>query len=388
MKKPPHTTVRHNTLWARMYIPEELRVGCFDGQKMFLEKIGPWPMDYHQALAAAATYVAGWKKQIERARQAPDWVDDMVSHVGDQLAEDVLDIMNEDELRDTAKRFLTALKNKQPLVEAAQSILAPKGNTDFLTHFKDWQSKTHLKDKTLDQAVSDIKQFAAAVSQPLEALTGAHIQGWIETQLETISAATVRRKLSAVRSYWDWLQSHEIVSADRAPFTGRKVQDRRTKVERALDKRQRFELSEVVRLITAAEDDKPLQALIRLAAFTGGRREGLASLKTDLVVEIEGVKSLRLREKTEAGVRDVPIHPDIAGLVAKLMQDLEDGFLIQSEANRYGQRGDALGKRFTRLKTSLGFGEHHTLHSLRHTAVHLFRKAECPLEIRNQNSRP
>ena len=101
-------------------------------------------------------------------------------------------------------------------------------------------------------------------------------------------------------------------------------------------------------------------------------------------MEIEGVKSLRLREKTEAGVRDVPIHPDIAGLVAKLMQDSEDGFLIQSEANRYGQRGDALGKQFTRLKTSLGFGEHHTLHSLRHTVVHLFRKAECPLEIRNQ----
>ena len=200
-------------------------------------------MDYHQALAAAATYVAGWKKQIERARQAPDWVDDMVSHVGDQLAEDVLDIMNEDELRDTAKRFLTALKNKQPLVEAAQSILAPKGNTDFLTHFEDWQSKTHLKDKTLDQAVSDIKQFAAAVSQPLEALTGAHIQGWIETQLETISAATVQDGSSRqYRSYWDWLQSHEIVSADRAPFTGRKVQDRRTKVERALDKRQRFQV--------------------------------------------------------------------------------------------------------------------------------------------------
>ena len=58
--------------------------------------------------------------------------------------------------------------------------------------------------------------------------------------------------------------------------------------------------------------------------------------------------------------------------------------MIPSEANRYGQRGDALGKRFTRLKTSLGFDEHHTFHSLRHTVVHLFRKAECPLEIRNQ----
>ncbi len=42
-----------------------------------------------------------------------------------------------------------------------------------------------------------------------------------------------------------------------------------------------------------------------------------------------------------------------------------------------------MGKRFTRLKSDLGFGESHTFHSLRHTVVHLFRTAHCPVEIRN-----
>jgi integrase len=99
---------------------------------------------------------------------------------------------------------------------------------------------------------------------------------------------------------------------------------------------------------------------------------------------VDGVPSLRLQEKTAAGVRDVPIHPEIVALIAQLVSDSRDGFLIQSEANKYGLRGDLLGKRFTRLKTALGFGERYVFHSLRHTVVHLMRRAECPLEIRNQ----
>ncbi len=188
-----------------------------------------------------------------------------------------------------------------------------------------------MKGKTLDQAKSDIEQFTKTVPEPLEAVTGGHVQTWIETLLETVSAVTVRRKLSNVRSYWGWMQSHELVAPDRSPFDGRKVMDRRTKVEKALDQRQRFEPSEVVKLIDAAKGDKPLQDLIRLAAFSGARREGLASLKTDSVIQVEGVACLSLTEKTEAGIRKVPVHPEIAALVKKLIEDSKDGFLIPSE---------------------------------------------------------
>lgn len=382
MRKPDHTTVRHNQLWVRVYIPADVRPD-FDGQTLFLEKIGPWPMPFHEANAIASGFVAAWKRKIEMARSQPTGIN-AITEAEDGVAADALELMTETELRSVARGLLAQLKSSPARIETQITDPDSGANGAFLAHFEDWQSKTHLKDKTLDQAVSDITQFAAAVAQPLGALTGAHVQAWIETQLETMSATTVRRKLFAVRSYWDWLQSHEIVSTDRAPFHGRKVHDRRTKVERALNKRQRFEPSDVLRLIEASADDEPLQSMIRLAAYTGARREGLASLKTNSVFLADGVACFKLHEKTEAGIRVVPVHPRIADLVKQLAKDSKDKLLIPSETNKYDKRGDALGKRFTRLKTNLGFDKHHTFHSLRHSVVHLFRVAQCPVEIRNQ----
>jgi integrase len=376
-RKPPNTTIRHNQIWVRMYIPAEVR-SCFDGKTLFLEKIGNWPIDYHQALAASAHWIAGWKRQIRKARESPDWVESMLGDDA-QSANDVLEIMNETQLRNTARMFLASLKNKKIALESTAQT-----DTPFLFHFDEWKKRTNLKGKTLDQAASDIKQFSTAVSKPLEGLSGGDVQTWIEGLSETVSAVTVRRKLSALKSYWRWLQSHEHVSPDNRPFDGRTVNDRRTKVERAIDKRQRFEPSDIPKLIQASADDPSLQAMICLAAYTGARREGLASLTKQSVIDIEGIPSIRLQEKTEAGIRTVPIHPEIADLIADLISESEDGFLIPSDPNRYGKRGDALGKRFTRLKTSLGFDERHTFHSIRHSVVFLFRRAECPIEIRNQ----
>ena len=382
MRKPDHTTVRHNQLWARLYIPADVRPE-FDGQTLFLEKIGPWPMQYAEANAIASAHVAAWKRKIEMARSQPTGIN-AITEAEDGVADDAVELMTEAELRSVARGLLAQLKSS-PARMAAQ-ITDPVSASDvaFLAHFEEWQERTHLKGKSLDQAVSDIRQFSAAVSGNLSSALGRNVQAWIEELLNDVGAATVRRKVSALKSYWEWMQAHEYVSQDRDPFSGRQIRDRRTKVEQALDRRQRFEPEDVIRLINASANDQPLLALIRLAAFTGGRREGLAGLKTDSVANVEGILSLRLQEKSEAGIRDVPIHPEIADLVSKLIKDSTDGFLITSDVNKYGKRGDALGKRFTRLKTRLGFDEHHTFHSLRHTVVHLFRKAECPLEIRNQ----
>jgi integrase len=378
MKKPPHTTVRYNTLWVRMAIPEEVR-SCFDDKAQFMEQIGKWPANYDTANAAAAYWIASWKRQIRKARESPDWVSHMTI-IDDRDADDVLEIMTEQELRDTARMFLASLKKQKTAIPEPAQVANTA--TPFLAHFETWKLKTHLKGKSRDQAASDVKAFGATVPETLEKLSGKHVQGWIESQ--TVSAVTVRRKLSALKSYWSWLKVNEHVATDRIPFDNRQVKDSRTKVEKALEQRQRFEPAEVVNLIDASADDAPLQALIRLAAHTGARREGLASLTKASVVMVDGVQSLRLHEKTAAGVRDVPVHPEIVALIAQLISDSRDGFLIPSEANKYGLRGDLLGKRFTRLKTALGFGERYVFHSLRHTVVHLMRRAECPLEIRNQ----
>jgi integrase len=96
------------------------------------------------------------------------------------------------------------------------------------------------------------------------------------------------------------------------------------------------------------------------------RREEICSLS-----RIEGENFVVLDAKTEAGNRRIPIHPKLR----------EDNILERWEAtkanlgsNKYGSKSDAIGKRFGRLKTSLGFEDNYTFHSIRHSvASELFR---------------
>ena len=82
-------------------------------------------------------------------------------------------------------------------------------------------------------------------------------------------------------------------------------------------------------------------------------------------------RALRIRQaKTQAGVRFVPLHPAIAPVVDRLIEESGDGFLILSEAkNQFDQRSPGLSKRFGRLKKELCFGPELVFHSLRKTVT-------------------
>ncbi|MDQ2763519.1 MAG: hypothetical protein M3Y22_08530 [Pseudomonadota bacterium] len=54
------------------------------------------------------------------------------------------------------------------------------------------------------------------------------VQQWIDGLISAYSEAglhskTVNLKLSGIRNYWSWLQSHQLVPDDRNPFAGRRV---------------------------------------------------------------------------------------------------------------------------------------------------------------------
>nr|WP_223229862.1 tyrosine-type recombinase/integrase [Pseudoalteromonas piscicida] len=117
--------------------------------------------------------------------------------------------------------------------------------------------------------------------------------------------------------------------------------------------------------------DKNLHALILLGAYTGARREELGRLRTENVKTKDGIFYLEITDsKTVAGVRDVPIHPNIQPLIENLIETSSDGFLLPNEPVRAnGERTDALGKRFGNLKAKLGFGAKHVFHSFRNTVI-------------------
>ena len=75
-------------------------------------------------------------------------------------------------------------------------------------------------------------------------------------------------------------------------------------------------------------------------------------------------------------VQDVPIHRDIKQFVVSLKETSTDGYLLSGLTNnKYGDRSNALGKRFGRLKTKLEFGQNHVFHCFRNTVARKFEDA-------------
>ena len=116
-----------------------------------------------------------------------------------------------------------------------------------------------------------------------------------------------------------------------------------------------------------------------LGAYTGCRLEELCGLKID---NVDTDRMEILDAKSEAGWRTIPIHQHITQLVAELVETSDDGFLLSGLTfNKYGDRSNAIGKRFGRLKTKLEYGEHHVFHSFRKSFATQLENAKIPLNV-------
>ena len=104
---------------------------------------------------------------------------------------------------------------------------------------------------------------------------------------------------------------------------------------------------EAVRLLKPAEGDRQLADVIRMARYTGERREELCSLKVE---HVKGDRFEIVDAKTGAGIRTVPIHRQLSNTIMRLVNDSADGYVLSGlKPIANGDRGDAIGKRFTRL---------------------------------------
>lgn len=219
-------------------------------------------------------------------------------------------------------------------------------------------------------------------------VTKANVAKWIEGRRAEVTAATVQREVSGLRSLWQWLRSHGEVTDDAPdPFHGHKFQDRRKRVEEA--RREAFTPEEAARLYKAAkdrpDDGATLGGFVALAAWTGARREEIAALKVE-DVSLGGAKAgnwITIRgSKTSSGNRTIPTHPAVVPLLKRLIGNRTAGFLFEGlEADRFGRRGDLVGKKFTALKQRLGFPEEKTFHSLRHMFVQQVRALGVPEDL-------
>ncbi len=351
-----------------------------------------------EALRRLPVVEAQWRADIERARSpvrdpveadARFWRKAVQGAKSEMERGAILDMVADvaRDRRDAALRRVGILDERasgEVPPEAAEAdrffALATGKVVGTLEHLEEWLATLQVEDKTRAMRRSAITGFAETFPH-VHLVTRKEVQRWSSGQVTGANGrhpTTIRRMLSDLRTYWRYLAALGVAPEDAAPFDHIELPKGRKKAD-AEDTRKPFEPADVVRLVQAAEarGDQQLADLIRLAMFTGARLESLCALK---VGDVAGTSLVIRRDKTAAGARTIPLHPELVPVVKRLAKGAgKDGYLLPDlEETKYGDRSGAIGKRFGRLKTSLGFGADLVFHSIRKTVATLFKHAGVP----------
>lgn len=376
---------RRRQLWyATLTVPIDLRDHF--GKFKLIQSLGT--PDKRIAEVLAAQLVATWKSEFLKIRGASNpiqleaikWKKAITQQrkaiaARGQFAEAGLDEL-EDQLYNKA-RLIEETSSEESAEEFLGIVKGTRTPSNILR--EQWEAQLDLAAKTKEQMIKDVDKLLTKFTT-LEGITKKAVHEWawgcIEKKENTESS--MGRVLAFSRNYWRYLQKAGKVDPDNNPLNIPNI-SRDTKKTSKGGKSGwiPFAPTEIVTLWKAARasGDEPLANLIQLGAYTGARIEELCSLKKADFKE----SALKITDaKTEAGNRVVPVHSAILPLVKKLAaaDDTSDEYLIPGLTfNKFGDRSNAIGKRFGRLKEAGGFGSNQVFHSIRKTLVTLLENA-------------
>lgn len=251
---------------------------------------------------------------------------------------------------------------------------------------------THLESqiptaKTRDRHKASMLRFSNYLTSQGQPLTFDTVHAFLGTLSEI--RQTRANYLWSGRSFWKWANKYQPAFRDQfskqpCPFDGHELPKTG---EAAGRKRKAFSKQEIESLHRKAleKGSTSLAHLIQFAAYTGARLEEIGRIRPeDTILDSSGEPvGFKIKEsKTEAGVRDMPLHPALVHLFKKLSAKASenDGYLFAGGQNKYGNRMDGLSKQFGRLK-SKDFGKDHTFHSIRHSVTTLLHQEGVSMEV-------
>jgi integrase len=376
--KPSHLVKRYNTYFAVLYVPKDIQY--IIGKAKFSKSTGT--DNKRLAETIAQVYVMGWKAEIESARSKSD--DPLI-----QSAKDIRKLLKSSPthlVQDAIDEEVAKLHEAKKDIHAQVFEQIAKGQNKYLEDVaEDWKKheiERGLSEKNIDQMASDVElltnQFPTA---PL--ITIKSVDLWIRhiAKKGELTASSVNRIIGSGKNFFKYLQLiKEVPLAESNPFivpAEFKISNKPN--SKSANKTQSwlpFSPDEIVRLYkVAANENQTLADLILIAMHTGARIEEICSLLCkDVDIKNESISIVDA--KTEAGERTIPIHPFIKDRINKLLDKSKDDYLLSGlTKNKYGDRSNAIGKRFGRLKKREDFSERYVFHSIRKTFTTMLENA-------------
>ena len=360
--------LRVNIWYATLTIPKDARTVI--GKFKFHQTLGTG--DRKVALGIKAPLIALWKAQIAEARGQVGAVADEAQRWKGYLAQATG--VNKDVLETSILEKALEIKEQEGDEKAGDFYKVAMGYSTLLnSHYDKWVYQISLVPKTKAQTVKDVNVFLARFTT-IEKVTKQKVKEWVdEIQAQGYSIGTANRLLISSRNYWRYLQQQNIVSVDSEPLSLKGLLP--TAKKKNKNGWMPFEPSSIISIWEEAisREDQSLADLIYLGAYTGARIEEICAMKLNNVTD----KFLKIVDsKTNAGIREVPIHSKLKLIINRLKDSSTDGYLLTGLTfNKYSDRSNNLGKRFGKLKTKLGHSRNHVFHSIRKTFVTLLENA-------------
>lgn len=353
--------LRHRIWWVCLSISPRYRPIL--GKSQFAAPTGE--TDKARAKAVGAAMVAGWRAEIETAKQK--WLEQSNPYA-------VVDAV--------AAAYASEILGKKITNVAQDRVLKSKGinlSVSFDAHIDDWIKVATGTAKSKHMKSATVRKFAAK-HPTVATVTRPAVQQWLNDQIAArVSVATIRRSLSELRGYWSYLQSVQAASEENLPFE-------KLVLPKADDDPKTFAFTpeNAVSLVNKAIEieDNELADIIRVAMFTGARLEEICTIT---VQNIQPDRIIISGTKTATSLRQVPIHPQLDRTVRRLIGDRKSGFLFPDlTENKFGDRSNAIGKRFGHMKTNMKFGSEYVFHSLRKTFSNILWSNHVQRELISQ----
>ncbi|MBT3141369.1 tyrosine-type recombinase/integrase [Ruegeria litorea] len=377
---PAYIQKRRRRWYAVLEIPKALR-RKFEGKSRFFQSLGTESQSEAEMLVLPV--IARWKAELEAARTGNRGaVEDVIALALEFRQGRESDTPQYRDLRDSL------IDDKARDLEWKNSELAETffriahGQSVPLDRFvDDWLAGLQNEPKTKDMKKSDALRFA----EEFEFSHRVDLRGvrtWAHKLSEGgLAPATVSRIISACRGYWDYLNRAGRIQNDSDPFE-RAVIRASTKSKSANEtKRRPFADRDLLQVLQGAvsNEDTQLKNLIMLAIWTGCRIEEMCALNLN---ETLPDRFVIVDAKSSAGNRDVPIHSRLLPVVERLRHESTDGYLLSGlTQNKYGDRSNAIGKRFGRLRDNLGFDGRYVFHSIRKSVATEFENQGVPENV-------
>lgn len=169
---------------------------------------------------------------------------------------------------------------------------------------------------------SDLREFMTftGIEDPAQfrSVSRSHVLAWRrDLERRTLSGATIRRKLAALSSLFDYLCESNAVTGN--PVEGVK----RPRMESAEGKTPAIGDHQARALLNVADAStlrgQRDRAILATLLYHGLRRAELCALRVADIQERRGVKHLQVRGKGSK-IRYVPLHPGAAGAIAAYLE--------------------------------------------------------------------